>query len=61
MPVVLKAYDSQGALIATMLEGMKSAGTHQLTWNAARLPAGVYLLKLEAGGFSAVQKAVVVK
>ncbi len=48
--VVLKVYDAMGREVATLVEGMRPAGRHVAAWNAAGLPSGVYLYRLQAGG-----------
>ena len=49
-PVSLKAYDLTGRLVETLAQGDQPAGRHEATWSAKGLPAGVYLLRMEAGG-----------
>ena len=48
--VSLKAYDLSGRLVETFPQGDQPAGRHEATWSAKGLPAGVYLLRMEAGG-----------
>ncbi len=59
--IALNVYDLQGREVTRLADGWRSAGRHQLTWNAAALPSGVYLLKLTAGGYSAARKIVLMK
>jgi hypothetical protein len=59
--VVLCVYDLQGREVARPADGWRSAGRHQLTWNAASLPSGVYLLQLTAGEYHTAQKIVLLK
>jgi hypothetical protein len=49
--VRLVVYDVLGRTITTVAAGHLPAGEHQLPWNAAGLPAGLYLCRLEAGHF----------
>lgn len=56
--VNLIAYDPMGRRVATLVEGVKSSGRHLHVWHPEGLPGGVYLLRLEAGGRSFLQKAV---
>lgn len=62
MPVAgdvrLTAYDLTGRQVATLVEGVKSAGRHIYAWHPESLAGGVYLLKLEAGGQSFMQKTI---
>jgi len=59
--VNLTVFDLQGRTVATLVNGWRFPGTYEITWNAADLPAGVYIARLEAGFFSASQKMVLVK
>jgi hypothetical protein len=59
--VSLKVYDLGGREVATLAQGQRSAGQYQLTWNAATIPSGVYLVVLRAGGEMQVQKVAVLK
>jgi len=47
--VSLALYDLSGKKAADLSNGHYSAGSHTLVWDAANLPAGVYLLKLSDG------------
>jgi len=42
-----KIYSATGRLIATLSEGLKSSGTHQLTWNATNIASGIYFLRMD--------------
>jgi hypothetical protein len=49
--VLIKVYNLLGSEVATLVDGVESAGSHRVEFNAADLPSGVYLCKLrtEAG------------
>ena len=47
-PVALRVYDALGRHVATLFEGTQAAGTHTLSFDAAGLPSGHYLVRLEA-------------
>ena len=49
-PVRLAVFDGLGRRVATLAEGPRAAGRHEVTWDAAALPAGPYLVRLTAGG-----------
>lgn len=51
--VRLTAYDVLGRRVAILTDGMHGAGVHTITWDAATLPAGRYLLRLESDAPSA--------
>ncbi len=57
-PVRLAAYDALGRQVALLFEGMAAAGTHTATLDAAPLPAGLYLLRLEGAGVQRTQAFV---
>jgi hypothetical protein len=44
-----------------LLDGRLAAGPHAATLDAARLPAGPYIFRLEAGGRMTTQSAVLLK
>jgi len=54
-------YDLLGREVATLIDGETSAGSHQLKFNAAGLPSGVFIFHLETGNHSAAIKMVVNK
>ncbi|MCX6639594.1 MAG: C10 family peptidase [bacterium] len=59
--VTLKVYDTSGRLVTTLVNGYRQAGAHEVTFDGSRLASGVYLVRLEAGEFRAVQKMVLLK
>ncbi|MCB9087534.1 MAG: T9SS type A sorting domain-containing protein [Calditrichae bacterium] len=59
--VTLKVYNVVGQEIATLVSGKLPAGIHRYTWNAGNLASGVYLYRVEAGGYSLVRKAMLMK
>ena len=59
--VSLKVYNLQGRLVATLADGMRDAGTHEVTFDASNLASGIYLYRLTAGTFNASGKMVLVK
>ncbi|GAB1351262.1 hypothetical protein MASR1M107_34770 [Ignavibacteriales bacterium] len=54
-------YDILGREVATLIDGETAAGSHQLKFNAAGLPSGVYIFRLETANHSAAIKMVVNK
>lgn len=62
----LSVYDASGRLVRTLVEGALEAGTREMEWDArddrgARLPGGVYLLRLESGGAVETRKVAIVR
>ncbi len=59
--VSLKIYDTNGREISSLLNELKNAGYYSVKFNAANLSSGIYFYKIQAGGFSAVKKLMLVK
>lgn len=59
--VALEVFDVQGRRVATLVAERLPAGAHVRTWAPGALPAGVYLLRLTAGGTSATRRVVVAR
>ncbi|TKJ42357.1 hypothetical protein CEE37_01360 [candidate division LCP-89 bacterium B3_LCP] len=59
--VKLSIYDIRGAVVTSLVDGFRQAGSHEITFNAASLPSGIYLARLESGGQKSVQKLVLIK
>jgi len=57
----LALYDLSGRRMVTLSEGWRTSGRHIVLLRGDALPAGVYLLKLEAGSKSTVRKVALVK
>jgi hypothetical protein len=54
--VLLAVYDVMGREIAVLVNEHRPGGTHEITWNAAGLPSGVYFCRITAGPFIATRK-----
>ena len=59
--VVLRLYDSFGRMVAEYSQGTRQAGWHSALVDAAALPSGVYMARLEAGTESRNTKLVCIK
>jgi hypothetical protein len=59
--VSLSVFDIQGRKVATLIEGMKPAGYHRLTWDAKSMPSGLYFMRLTAGEFVETRKMTLLK
>ena len=59
--VKIVVYDRIGSKVAELDNSEKSAGPHQLEWNAENLPAGIYHLELSTEGASVSRKLVLMK
>jgi hypothetical protein len=60
-PVSLKVFDLLGREVSVLSEGLQTAGVHRVTFDGSRLPSGVYLYRLDAGGTSQTKKMVLLK
>ena len=59
--ISLKVYDVLGEEVITLFSCMQQAGDHIIKFNGDKYSSGVYLLKLQADGFTAVKKMVLLK
>lgn len=59
--VKLKIYDLNGKLIETPVDNELSAGSYNVSFNAANLSSGIYLYTLEAGSFKQTKKMTLIK
>ena len=59
--VQIKVFDVLGREIEILINGKKTSGTFELTWNAANLPSGVYFYQLRAGDFMQTKKMILMK
>jgi len=57
----IKISDFSGRDVATLLSRNLKAGYHTLTWNAEELPSGMYIFRMEAGGFVKSRKLVLLR
>ena len=57
----LKIYDITGKELFTLFDEYKSAGKHQIDFNAEALASGIYFYKLTTDNFSETKKMVVLK
>ena len=56
--VNLKVFDITGREVVTLVNGMQSAGQHQVVFNAKDLTSGVYFARLTAGDFRQTRKVL---
>jgi hypothetical protein len=59
--VRLQVYDVAGRLVATVAEGRRGAGEHEVAWNAGTAPAGVYFARMITAHGETHAKAFVLK
>jgi len=61
MKVNLAVYDITGRLIATLVNGWRDAGTHEVTFDGSKLASGMYVYRLKAGEFISSGKMLLLK
>jgi len=59
--VKLSVYDITGREVQTLQQGVMTAGDHELRFDGAGLASGSYFYRLEAEGYQAVKKMLLVK
>ena len=59
--VDLSIYNLLGQKVATLISQKQEAGYHSIEWDASNLSAGTYFIKLDAGEFTQIRKAVLLK
>lgn len=59
--VSLKVYDLLGREVAVLIDGYRSTGLHQVTWDASGMASGLYLYVLRAGDYTAASKCLLMK
>ena len=59
--VRLVVYDTFGKEVVTLVNKEQKPGNYEVEFNPNELPGGVYLYKLEAGGFSQIRKMFLLK
>ncbi|MFA7329977.1 MAG: T9SS type A sorting domain-containing protein [Candidatus Delongbacteria bacterium] len=60
-PARLEVFDLTGRRVATLVDGLRAAGEHQATFDASRLPSGIYLARLQAGNQQECRKMTLLK
>ena len=59
--VSLIVYDTLGREVRTLVDNAMAPGTHQVQFDAASLPSGVYMYRLVSGDYSATRTLMLVK
>jgi hypothetical protein len=57
----LKVYNLRGELVEVLLSTYALKGTYSMKWSPQNLSAGIYLVRLESGKRTNLQKVVFVK
>ncbi|MDZ7263766.1 MAG: T9SS type A sorting domain-containing protein, partial [candidate division KSB1 bacterium] len=66
VPVRITIYNAQGQTIAALVDEFQPAGSYAIIWDGSNadkisVPSGIYLCRLQAGRFHAIQKMILVR
>lgn len=59
--VFIGVFDISGRMVSSLVDSRQQAGIHTVSWDAKNSSAGVYFIKMGAGGHTFMQKVVLVK
>jgi len=59
--VTLSIYNSTGQKVTTLVNALKSNGSHSVTWNATQFASGLYLYRLNTPDGSTTRKMLLIK
>jgi hypothetical protein len=59
--VKLTVWNMIGQKVATLVDGMVEAGTHEEPWNASNMPSGIYIARFEVGNEVYTRKMTLIK
>ena len=54
--VKIQIFDLSGRVVDEIIDRKLPAGLHTVNWNADNLSTGIYFIKMDASGFSSIQK-----
>ena len=57
----LIVYDLLGRQVATLVNGVKEPGVYTTQWDASNAASGVYIYRLQAGGFVETRRLILLK
>jgi hypothetical protein len=59
--VQLNVYNVGGRKISTLIDGLRQAGIHQISFDGSHLSSGIYVYRLETGSYTQTGKLVLMK
>ena len=59
--VSIKVFDVSGKEVYSIVNEVRSAGRHEVTFNASGLSSGVYYYRIASGNFNDIKKMILVK
>jgi flagellar hook assembly protein FlgD len=65
-PVSIRVFDIRGTLVKVLVEGVKGSGEYTVFWDGTdnrgrSLPSGIYFCRMQAKGFAATRKMLLLK
>ena len=65
-PVSIRVFDIRGTLVRVLVEGVKGSGEYTVFWDGTdnrgrSLPSGIYFCRMQAKGFAATRKMLLLK
>jgi len=60
-PATLSVVDVLGRTAAVLVDEVQRPGPHEILWNAAGVPSGMYVYRLRVGVYSAARRLMIVK
>jgi len=59
--VNITVFDVKGRVVAGLVNEVRSAGDHSITWNADNLASGIYFYRMTTGNFTQTRRMVLLK
>ena len=59
--VSIKIYNTLGQEVKTLVDEIKPAGSYEAVFNAAELPSGIYIYRMQSGEYVASKKMLLIK
>lgn len=59
--ILLEVFAMNGQKVATLVDGVQSAGSHTVRFDASSVSSGIYLYRISSGSFSATKKMLLIK
>jgi hypothetical protein len=60
-PVTLTVFNTLGQQVSVLQNGEQDTGYHEVSFDGAHLPGGVYLCRIQAGGYAETKKMLLIK
>lgn len=59
--VEVSVWDMHGRKIAVLANSVHAAGRYEAVWHADKNTSGIYMIRIQAGNYSAMQKAILIR